>query len=102
MKIAIPTNDRIKVAERTGRAKEFAVIEIINSKVKNTDYRINTHKHSSSEQNHTHKDLVELLNDCDSIIANRFGKHLKDDMAEAKIELKLTEETEIKEIINKL
>jgi len=28
MKIALPTNDRKTIAERTGRCKEFAIVEI--------------------------------------------------------------------------
>lgn len=99
MKIAIPTNNRIDIAERTGRAKEFAVYDISEGKT-NPEYRENTHEHNhDADDNHSHSDLTNLLNDVKKIYGKRFGKHFKRDMNEAGIELETTEFNKLKDLL---
>ena len=105
MKIAILTDDRVNVAERTGRAKEFAIVEIDNHEVKQIDYKTNSHEHHSHEQHnesdeHSHSDIVEIMSNADFLIVLNIGKHLKNDLDNNKIPYKKTELKTIQEIIN--
>jgi len=53
MKIAIATNDRETIARRTGRAREFAFIEIDdNGNIVNVYYEENQHKHDDEDEHH--------------------------------------------------
>ena len=56
MKIVIATNDRKKIAKRTGRAAEFAIYTIENGEIQSIDYQKNTHTHHNdhdrNEGNH--------------------------------------------------
>lgn len=45
MKIAIATDDRINIAKHTGRAVEFAIFEIENGTVVNSQFLKNDHTH---------------------------------------------------------
>ncbi len=110
MKIAIPTNDRINVAERSGRASEFAIIEIKNNKIINIDYIENEHEtnhhsgkghnHGEHESDHNHDDLVQLLNGIDFIIGKKFGPHFSRDFYKAGIKMQLTKLKNIDDIIS--
>ncbi len=72
MKIAIPTNDRQTIAERTGRCKEFAIIDI---------------------------EIIAVLDGVDMLIVKMVGKHLKNDLETHAIPYRQTTETEIVNII---
>ena len=103
MKIAIPSNDKINIAERTGRAKGFMVYKIENKEIKAFVYRINnTHDHDhdhGEEHEHSHKELVEFLQDCDLIILKHIGKHLKRDLEKANLQYTFTKHTKLNDII---
>jgi len=110
MKIAIPTNDRITVAERSGRASEFAIVEIEDNKILNTIFIENEHEkthHSDEGHNHEHHggdhghgDLVELLDGINIIVGKKFGPHFSRDFHEAGIKMKLTKLDNIEDIVN--
>lgn len=48
MRIIIPTNDKITLAERSGRAKWFLIFDIENQLIKSTEELANNHDHSHS------------------------------------------------------
>jgi predicted Fe-Mo cluster-binding NifX family protein len=100
MKIAIPTNDRIVINKRTGRSKEFAIFEIIDKKLLNTEYRENHHDddHDDSSE-HSHADVIALLYDVDLLIAGAVGKYMKKDLNENNINYELTVKTKIEDIL---
>lgn len=105
MKIAIATNDRKTLAERTGQAKEFALIELENEKIKNIEYRENSHHnhdHSNEEKEHTHKDIIEILNGVDIFYVLRVGKYLKRDLEQGNINYKIVKEKNIDNLISNL
>jgi len=89
IKIAIPTNDRITLAERSGRAKEFMVAEVENGLILRSEFRKNSHDHkheegeSDDDHNHNHNDLVALLSDCKYLLVKIIGKHFKRDLSAA-------------------
>lgn len=107
MKIAIPTNDRITVAERTGRAQEFAVFEITDGKVIHSEYRKNTHEnnhshsHKSVSEKHSHSEVIKLLKDIDTFFVIRLGKYMKSDLESGGIAYEITEEKKLEKIVNR-
>ena len=105
IKIAIPTNDRITLAERSGRAREFMVAEVENGVVLRSEFRENSHDHkheegeSDGDHSHNHNDLVELLSDCKYLLVKVIGKHFKRDLAKAGKIFVLTKTDNIEEAI---
>lgn len=100
MKIAIPTSDRINVFLRTGRAKEFAICEIIDGSYEFVEFRENPHQHiddSQHQEEHNHKEILELLKDCNALLAKAAGTHFRADFIEANIPIYKTDEEDLKE-----
>ncbi len=103
MKIAFPTNDRKTIAKRTGRCKEFAIVDLKTDEVK-YNYILNTHEHEHShgkneEHEHSHNDIIQLLKGIDLLIVVNVGKYMKRDLDNSKIEYKQVKEIEIEDII---
>ncbi len=104
MKIAIPTNDRKTITIRTGRAKEFAVFVKENGKIISEKYLANKHeqhKHDGErkEDEHSHKEIIDLIADVDLLVIKQIGKFMKVDIELVKIKYEFTEETDITEIL---
>lgn len=104
MRIAIPTTDRETLFNRTGRAKEFIIYDIINGSIDFLEFRENPHKHhehvdGEEHKDHSHKDLVDLLKDCDAILVHMVGQHFKSDFDDADIPIYKTKETGLLSVI---
>ena len=99
IRIATPTNNRQSVAERSGRAKEFAIVEITNGQITNISYRKNHHEHnhdhSQGDNTHGHQDIVEALHDCAAIVGRKFGPHFAGDFHKVGIKLILSKQESI-------
>jgi len=104
MKISFPTNDRITIAERTGRAKEFVIYDIRDRQIMNIDYRKNTHQHhehgqehnhQNGKNGHSHQEIIDLLGDVDLLIVLRVGKFLKNDFEVHKVSYQITKNVAI-------
>jgi len=99
IKIAVPTNDRKTLAERSGRAKEFAVISLDNKQIVDVGYRENKHEHnhdhSHGEHAHGHQDIVDALHDCVAVVGRKFGPHFAGDFHKAGIKLILSKKESI-------
>lgn len=118
MKIAIPTNDRINIAVRTGRAKEFAIYEVENNEVKEVQYVLNTHKHDDEHHHdhgyghghghghehnhgsHSHREIIDLLKGIDILLICHIGKYFKAEITKADITYKMVKGESLKEIID--
>lgn len=107
MKISFPTNDRITIAERTGRSKEFVIYEINDRQIINIGYKENTHQHhehghdhQKGEGGHAHHEIVGLLNDVDLLIVLRLGKFLKNDLEVNKVNYQITKSIAIEDALN--
>ena len=100
MKIAIPTNDRINLAKRTGQAKEFVLVEIENGKVVGTKYAANHHEDHDESVEHSHNDIVEMLKDIDVLLLINVGKHLKKDLENGRIKYEKISLQTIEEVIS--
>jgi len=109
MKIAVPTNDRLTLAERSGRASEFAIIDINSNGIQSINYIENQHEkthhngESQHEHNHDerhgHEDIVALLSGIDVIIGKKFGPHFSRDFHNAGMKMKLTKIDNIEEAV---
>lgn len=110
MKFALATNDRKVLAKRTGRAKEFAIYEIVDSKVIDVVYKTNTHTHDHDHdqghghghghgEHHSHKEIIDLLKDIDLLVVFAIGKNFKKDIEDAQINYKKTRLENIEDII---
>jgi len=112
MKIAVPTNDRINLAERSGRASEFAIIEINSENIQSINFIENQHekthhdgenKHEHShDERHSHEDIVALLSGIDVIIGKKFGPHFSRDFHNAGMKMKLTKTNNIEEAVKEV
>ena len=113
MKIAVATNDNLKVAGHVGRCKAFLVFETEEKKILNKVIRINSftnhgqHGHHHQEHNHGeghghgHHNLIEGLKDCDVLIFNHGGWRLINDLKANNIEPVLTDEPIAEEAVLK-
>jgi len=113
MKIAVATNDEIKIAGHVGRCKGFLVFETENNKITSKEIRLNTfthHRqqghnhhehHHSQEHGHSHHSLIEGLKDCEALIFNHGGWRLIDDLKENNIKPILTDEVLAEDAVQK-
>jgi len=110
MKIALATNDRITIAERAGRATEFAFFNIINGAIASVDYKKNTHihhehgnhghGHNHNHTHHNHKEIVDQLKDIDVFLVRAIGKNMRKSLSEGNIKYQLVKIDVISEIID--
>jgi len=104
MRVAFPTNDKSTLFKRSGRAKGFLIADISDSGFKVVDFRSNNHSHEhqhgdEGHHDHSHKEIVEALNDCEYIIVNMVGKHFGKDLLDAGIEVFKTDKQIISEAV---
>lgn len=106
MKIAIPTNDGVRISAHFGRSKAFKIIEIEDGKVINQDLKPNNftghaqgqhhnhdHNHDDHEhQAHSHAGIFAALGNCKTVIAKGMGKRLFDEFEAAQMEIFITKE----------
>jgi len=109
MKIAIATNNRTTIADRTGRAAEFAFYTIKNGEVESVEYQKNTHTHHGHDgkhehiqehANHNHKEIVTQLQGVDVFLVRAIGKNMRKDLKEGNIPYQLVKIDVITEIID--
>lgn len=104
MKIAVATNDNIKVAGHVGRCKSFLVFETENKAIISKEIRTNSFTHHnqpvhqehqdkhSEMHGHGHHNIIEGLNDCEVLIFNHGGWRLIEDLKTNNIKPILTDE----------
>jgi len=110
MKFAVPTNDRKTLAERSGRAIEFAIIDIDSTGTNSTSYLTNEHEHthhngdthSNNDEEHGHDDLVALLEGIDVVVGRKFGPHFAKDFHNAGIKMKITKTIPIDDAVKEI
>lgn len=84
MTIAIPTNDKLTLANRTGQATYFAFYQVQNSQFESLGFKVNPqkhehHHHGKEEHHHSHPEILELLNEVDVVLVKNIGKYMKAD-----------------------
>ena len=106
MKVAIPTNDRKTIAVHTGRANEFLFCVVENGAITNQYFETNQHtcrphnSHESPEE--MHEDLLQQLGDVNKVMYYAMGKHLRESLKHANIEIERSKQVELREILSNL
>lgn len=120
MKIAIATDDRINIAQHTGRAAEFAIFAIENGTVVNTEYLKNDHTHHDHHHEHgdlkhghdhncenhdhhgsnsPHANIVKQMKGVDLFLVTHLGPHFRVEVEAAGIEYKSVRYNSIEELL---
>lgn len=106
-KIAIPTDDKQTVAPHFGRAGGFMIYDVSNGKVLGSEYRANDftghargqhhqhEAHGAGHGGHSHKGILDNLGDCKAVISGGMGQRLFNDLAQHKIEVLITRESNL-------
>jgi len=123
-KIALATNDQIRVTGHIGRCRAFMIYEIDGNKIVNKELRENqftnhrrggghrpTHTagrygegegHSGQGHGrHSHEHLINGLNDCSYLISSGGGWRVVEDLKQHKISTLFTNEEFIEDAVNK-
>ena len=99
MKIAIPTSDRKMIFDRTGQTPLFAIVTVDQLNITHIEYRPNPpHEHSGSKHSggeHSHTELITLLNDCDLLLVRKIGEYLKAELDAGGIKYEITKAGQI-------
>ena len=114
MKIAIATEDGKIISAHFGRSPLFAIYEIEDGKIVNTEMRLNTftghfrgdeshgdgrHDHRKGDE-HAHQTVAEGLQDCQVVISHGMGRRAWEDLRNRGIEMIVTDETEVERALN--
>lgn len=116
MNIAVPSNDGILVSAHFGRSKGFLVFETHNQEITKEEYRPNevtghahgahhehvhghSHTHSPGEHPHSHSGILDVLNDCEAVIAGGMGNRLYIDFQVAGKKVYITHESNAREAV---
>jgi predicted Fe-Mo cluster-binding NifX family protein len=111
-KIAIATNDQKRVTGHIGRCRGFAVYEINDGKILNSEVRENLftqhrrsgqgHQHrGEGEGRHSHENLINGLKDCSYLISSGGGWRVVEDLKQHNITTLFTNEELIENAVNK-
>jgi len=84
LKVAIPTNDRLTVSERFGRSSYFTILTIEGGSIKSrADIAIGEYK--------GHKQLHEILKDCNAVICLHLGPKIFGELRERGVKVYIIE-----------
>lgn len=106
MKIAIPSMDGNSLSMHFGRSRGFIIYTIDNQTISGKEYRNNdftghaqglhhehNHDHDPSHQGHSHIGILNVLADCEIVIAGGMGQRLFSDLTQAGKSIYITSET---------
>jgi len=110
-KIAIATNDQLRVTGHIGRCRGFMIYEIDGDKIINKELRENNftnhrrdeehHQHYGEDAGHRHSHLIEGLRDCKYLISSGGGWRVVEDLKQHNISTLFTDIEMIEEAVNK-
>jgi predicted Fe-Mo cluster-binding NifX family protein len=98
MRIAVASDDGVRIAQHTGRCQGFVIFEVGGNMARRVEHRTNTftahvqgacdghHAGSPGTAHHTHTPLVEALADCRVLVTRGLGPRLVADLAARGIE----------------
>jgi predicted Fe-Mo cluster-binding NifX family protein len=90
MKIAIPSDDKVKITQNFNNAKGFIVYELDNKLLVNFEYR---------EKNHQSNQVINLIDDCSSVICNKIEVDIREELAKNDIKVLKTIESNAKKAV---
>lgn len=101
MKIAVPTNDRMNVANHICTCKEYIIYEVVDFNVKNINYRLNVFDIYSPEfiLQDCIDEISEILHDIDLVFLSKESKEFVDQFSRNNITFKIKNETKIDNIL---
>lgn len=124
MRVAIPTDNEQTIAAHTGRCRGFAIYDIDNAEAKKVEYRANTmthhgqgqghghghgeghacgqHGHGPGQSMHSHRGLLDALDDCQMMVANGMGPRLINDLEQRGIEVFFSMERDVEKAVQAL
>ena len=111
MRIAVPTDDQNSICAHTGRCAGFLIYSVQGSQANREEYRKNTAghhndhargEHDDGHHLHDHHRMIELLRDCDTVIAAGMGPRLIGDFEAEGIKVIFTYETDAARAVDAL
>ena len=111
IRIAIPSDNEVTVAQHTGQCRGFVVYDVAEGKATRVEYRPNTftahHQgHESGgqhhgEHGHSHAGILNGLADCQAMIAVGMGRRLIEDLRATGMHVFFADEPNIHSIAQK-
>jgi len=99
MKIAIPSDDKVKIAPKFDEAKGFIIYELDNKLLVDFEYKERTDGVASEDANNHNDELIKLLDGCSSVICNKIDSRLRDVLAKNEIKVLKTVESNAKKAV---
>jgi len=106
MKIAVASDDSKIISSHFGRTKGFVIFEVDGKEIKNKEYLPNTFTGHArgldkrgSHNYDSHSTIIEALKDVKVVISHGMGRRLYDDLRDSKIEVYVTDETDVEEAV---
>ncbi len=99
MKIAIPSDDKVKITQNFNNAKGFIVYELDNKLLVNFEYREKNHQKDGISQNHQSNEVINLIDDCSSVICNKIEVDIREELAKNDIKVLKTIESNAKKAV---
>lgn len=109
-KIAVASDDGIKITGHIGRCEMFLVFTINENKIQNIEKRLNTFTHRREGHQRRlgnfgdhvgrHFGIIEGLKDCNTIICSAAGPGLVTDLQNNGIEVIITDEINAEDAVN--
>lgn len=106
MKIAIASDDEIKIAPHLGRTNGLIIVDIKNGKVMSREYRKNKFTdHKTGIKNHNsepgrHAPIIAALKDCQVLVSHGMGRRIINDLKISKVDTYLTKEENVTKAID--
>jgi predicted Fe-Mo cluster-binding NifX family protein len=104
-KIAFATDDLVKISPHLGRAQKYLIYIIEDGQVTGKEERTKpVHDHGKQEGHehhggHFHNDMVEVIHDCQVVVARGMGKPALESVEQAGLQPILTELHNIEEAL---
>ena len=99
MKIAIPSDDKVKIAPVFNEAKGFIIYELDNKLLVNFEYKERTDGIASEDADNQNDELTKLLDGCSSVICNKIDSKFRDELAKNDIKVLKTIESNAKKAV---
>lgn len=100
MKVAVPSDNRETITKRTGQSKGFMVYEVNKGEIVHSEYRENTMDEHDEEAEHSHAQIIALLNGVDILLVAAIGKYLKKDVENSPMNYQLVKEEKLTQIMD--
>ena len=98
MKIAIPSDDKVKIAPIFDEAKGFIIYELDNKLLINFEYKEKIDGVVSEDASNNYE-LMKLIDGCSSVICNKIDSNIRQELAKNDIKVLKTIESNAKKAV---